>query len=354
MLVRHFCTYFDSQYLARGLALIESLREHCPAFKLWILCFDERCYFTILSLRRPELMPISLSDFEAGDSALAATKSNRSRVEYFFTCTPALPLFVLRAAPEIDVLTYLDADLFFYSSPDPLFEEFSQHSVAIIAHRFSPSVERLQFSGIYNVGFLIFRNDANGLACLKWWRERCIEWCYLRAEIGRFGDQKYLDDWPSRFGNVIVLEHKGANVAVWNLSNHPITHSGSAVLVGDQPLIFYHFHGFKQKRSWLYDLNTGPYSVVPNDTVIRQIYAPYIRALHRLGGETPSTAALSTSVIEPLSEQEISAPFVERLRYRKGRIKASWQHLLERRRMVVFAGRIATLPCPQKSRARQS
>src|SRR3712207_8793431 len=44
-----------------------------------------------------------------------SAKSDRSHVEYLWTTTPAIILWLLTRHPEIDLLTYLDADLFFYS-----------------------------------------------------------------------------------------------------------------------------------------------------------------------------------------------------------------------------------------------
>lgn len=278
--MRNFCTYFDSNYLSRGLALCRSLREHCPEFTLWVLCMDDATHDCLTQLDLPGVEPIALKDFEAGDAPLLAAKSNRTRVEYYFTCTPSLLLYVLRHWPAVDLVTYLDADLFFFADPEPMFEELGTGSIAIIGHRFSPHlISREQF-GKYNVGWLSFRRDDHALACLDWWRSKCLVWCYDRVENGRFADQKYLDDWPSRFRRVVVLEQRGANLALWNLGNHHLRLlNGSTVMVDDDPLIFFHFHGLTRIGPWLYDPDWTAYGVTPSAVLRRNIYLPYLRAL---------------------------------------------------------------------------
>src|SRR5207237_5145326 len=109
-----------------------------------------------------------------------------------------------------------------------------------------PSRKHEAKSGIYTVGWVSFRRDADGLACLRWWRERCLEWCRDRHEDGRFADQKYLDDWPTRFEGVRVLQHKGANLAPWNLSNVTVQIREGRIQADEEPLLFFHFHGLKQ------------------------------------------------------------------------------------------------------------
>ena len=243
----HFCTYFDRNYLARGLALYESLRQHCRRpFVLWILCFDDETYDILARLNLPGVRLISQQAFEASDEALVRAKADRSRVEYYWTCTPSLPLYVLQHDPEVELITYLDADLCFYSDPRPIYDELGDGSILIVEHRFSPEYAHLATtSGIYNVGLLAFRSDEHGLACLRWWRERCLEWCYIRFDDGRFGDQKYLDDWPKRFDRLVVLQHKGAGLAPWNLTRYAIDAGLGRVTVDSVPLIFYHYHSFQ-------------------------------------------------------------------------------------------------------------
>jgi len=282
-LMYDFCTYFDQYYLPRGLALYRSLRQHCPSFRLWVLCMDAGCHRTLTSLRLPEVRAIALEEFEKADAELLNAKKNRSRIEYYFTCTPSLPLYVLNANPDVDCITYLDADLYFYADPKPIFEEMKDRSIAIIEHRFAPNLRELERCGIYNVGWLTFRRDERALTCLRWWRDRCIEWCYDREEDGKFGDQKYLDDWPTRFPGVSVIQHKGANLALWNLANYAIHSRGGSVWVDDQQLIVFHFHGLKQIGPRSYQLHQAHYHLRIDSTVRNKIYRPYVSALREEG-----------------------------------------------------------------------
>jgi hypothetical protein len=278
-MTRHFCTYFDRRYLPHALALVDSLRRHCPDFRLWALCFDDDAYAALRALAIANVTPIGLAEFEDGDDALAAAKHNRSTVEYYFTCTPSLPLFVLRQHDQVDAITYLDADLLFFADPTPLFEEIGSSQVAIIPHRFPSANSRFERFGIFNVGWLTFRRSAAAIACLTWWRERCLEWCFDREEPSRFADQKYLDDWPSRFESVHVVRHKGANVASWNLANYDMTHRDGKVFVDDEPLIFFHFHHLKRRRTWLFETDFAPHGARLNRVLKQHVFTPYCRLL---------------------------------------------------------------------------
>jgi hypothetical protein len=273
----YFCTYFDHRYLPRGLALYQSLKRHCPSFQLWVLCMDQPCYDVLSQLSLPGVHPIMLEDFEREDGELLAAKQNRTPIEYYFTCTPSLPLFILNSYAEVDLVTYLDADSFFFADPAAIYDEIGDRSIAIIEHRFPPHLRDREQYGIYNVGWLSFRRDEHALACLHWWRERCIEWCYDRCENGRFADQKYLDDWPVRFQRVVVLQHKGAGLAPWNWMNYHISIWDESPTVDGQPLIFYHFHRLKTLNWWLSDLGLD-YGTMPS-TLRRRLYAPYVRSL---------------------------------------------------------------------------
>jgi len=137
------------------------------------------------------------------------------------------------------------------------------------------------------VGLVAFRRDERGLACLEWWRERCIEWCHDRVEGDRYADQKYLDDWPTRFAGVCVLQHKGANLAVWNLANYELGWTDNQVTVDNQPMIFFHFHGLRWIWKSIIDLNSRRYRLRLSDIALARIFEPYLLRLVEIEEEHP-------------------------------------------------------------------
>lgn len=280
--MRHYCTYFDQHYLPRALALYYSLKAHSQEFQLWALCFDELAFQRLTALELPEVRPISLEEFTRGDPQLLAARESRTPVEYYFTCSPSLPLFVLNHDPDVDLVTYLDADLYFYASPEYLFDEVGSASIAIISHRFPENIRHLEENGIYNVGWLTFRRDAQGLACLQRWRSQCLEWCFDRIEGTRYADQGYLNDWPATYSNLVILQHLGANLAPWNISNYRLTERDGRLWVENDPLVFFHFQGLICVQPGIYKINFNRYRAKTSQLIKMKIYVPYVRMLEKI------------------------------------------------------------------------
>jgi GT2 family glycosyltransferase/tetratricopeptide (TPR) repeat protein len=280
-MTRYYCTYFDRHYLIKGLALLNSLQLHSGGdFKLFVVCADELTRLLLTKLAIPHVITIPLHQLEQGDSALLAARQSRSLVEYYWTLTPTVILRILEQHHHIDVLTYLDADLYFFSSPAPIFEELGNHSILIHAHRFSPAQAHLGVdNGKFNVGLLSFRRDARGMEALRWWRERCIEWCYARSEAGKMGDQMYLNDWPTRFKGVVELRHQGGGVGPWNHDRYVCRVDGRGqVFVDDAPIIFYHFHSCTFVTPDVVLPVKHPHYPLPL-SALQCCFIPYIRAL---------------------------------------------------------------------------
>jgi hypothetical protein len=286
----HFCTYFDSNYLSRGLCLLDSLERHCPEFTLTVLCLDDACLERIKSLQRQTVFPVSLTELEAANPELLTVKGGRNRLEYYYTCGPTFIRYALNRDPGVELMTYLDADLYFYSSPQPLFDAFEGRSIGVIGHHL-PEFRVKKKHGLFNVGWVSFRRDQDGLACLNRWRTQCVEWCYERHEGGKFADQRYLDEWPKKYNGFYEFSHHGANVAGWNAGDYRFSLREGRVFVDDDQLIFYHFHGFKKISSRIYNANLW-LNLKPIPRALKQVvFAEYIEKLEQhSAGQNPTAS----------------------------------------------------------------
>jgi len=245
----YLTTYFDKNYLSRGLVLYNSLKQYTTDFCLYILCLDEftEQYFANRKEEFPNVVTLKLDAIEADDNELLITKTNRSKIEYYFTLSPCLPLYLLKKY-QLPHICSLDADILFYDSPKAIFEKLDKFSIIITPHKFSKELLHLDRFGKYNVSFQIFKNDAVGIKCLEYWKQQCIDWCgdEYDAVNNRFADQKYLDNWLDLYPNLVyVLNDAVSGLAPWNLNNYSITQKNNEFYSNNERLIFYHFHHFK-------------------------------------------------------------------------------------------------------------
>ncbi len=278
-MVNNFCTLFDKNYIYRGLAMYFSLKKHSSDFKLWILCMDDAVYDQLKIMKLENIELVKLEEME--DEELMLVKKDRTVSEYCWTISSSLSLYILKINPHFSSITYIDSDLFFYSSTKVIFDELGSDSILIVRHNYSKELAYLERrSGIYNVCMVVIKNDERGVACLKWWRERCIEWCYSRLEEGKFGDQMYLNDWPLRFKGVKVSKNKGVNLAPWNLNKYNLVQKGEQIFVDEDKLVFYHFHSFKMFGYKKFLNYQNFYLIKPQDEI--KVYAPYTKMINSL------------------------------------------------------------------------
>ena len=283
--MNHFCTSLDRGYLVQGLAFWRSLAAHDPDAVLWVLALDDFAAEMLRETGGTWVRVIRLAEVEAGDPELAAAKANRSRIEYYFTLQPCWPHWLLTNRPEIDRVTAIDADTAFFSSPMPVFTamDAAGASALITGHRFPNWGVHYEQHGKFNAGFFSIRRDAAGLACLADWRARSLVWCYDRVEDGKYGCQRYLDDWTGRFGAaVLVLGHPGVNLAPWNWAAHRCEvgpGADASVRVDGQPLILFHFARFWPIfGTWWWQSGQLDHDVMPA-RLRNAIYGPYWRLL---------------------------------------------------------------------------
>ncbi|WP_372719107.1 hypothetical protein [Novipirellula sp.] len=279
----HYCSYFDHRYLARALCLYDSLQEHSPEFVWHVLALSESCHDILSELNLPNIKTTSLAELELAQPELLEAKANRNIVEYYFTLTSGYCRYLIDHVGQDSLLTYLDSDLYFFDSPEPIIRELDGASVGIIEHRFSqPNREMVQY-GRFNVGWVSFRNDPQGRDCLNDWYSKCLDWCYDRLEETRFADQKYLNNWPVDFPGVHIIQHRGANIGPWNVAEFPLKttppNPHPPVAEDGTPLVFAHFQYIRRLGFRIFTTGFDAYNIqlAQRKQIASQIYHPYLR-----------------------------------------------------------------------------
>jgi hypothetical protein len=253
-----------------------------------VLCLDDSCLERVRGLKRCNVIPISLAELEEANPELAMVKGKRNKLEYYYTCGPSFIRYAFDREQSIDLITYLDADLYFFGNPQPLFEAFKSHSIGVIGHKL-PEFRVSCKTGLYNVGWISFRRDEEGMACLDRWQNQCIAWCYERYEEGKYCDQLYLDEWPKLYSGFYEFTHHGANVASWNVGDYRFSLRDGQVYVDDDPLIFYHFHGIKKIAPNIYNTNLFLNLKSPHPLLKYHVFAEYFKKLeHYSAGQNPT------------------------------------------------------------------
>lgn len=262
--MEHYVTLFDSLFLPQGLSLLRSMDRHAGSFTLWILCVDDVTFTMLDSMSLKNVRLLQLSKLE--DEKLKKVKKIRSKGEYCWTLTPFAPGFVFDADQEVKRVTYLDADMWFRKNPSPIFDEFDKSGKAVLItdHNYDAEYDQSDISGQFCVQFVVFDRIKSDEVRV-WWSNKCLDWCYAIPENGKFGDQKYLEEWPKIFPDFIhILENKEWLLAPWNAKRFPYGNS-----------ICWHFHGLRllggDKKHQVY---IGEYELP--DVVIANIYKQYL------------------------------------------------------------------------------
>ena len=289
-----YCSYSDVNYFSRFCVLLDSIRKYDTESIVVLLCLDSETFELAKDLVPKLVKPLNLEEIEGRYPELLDAKAGRTAMEYVFTLTPFLLRWVQAKTDDNDLAIYLDADLFFYESPDSVIEELGPSDIGIIPHSYPSNIAQpLRKYGLYNVGWVGFRNSQAGRQCLDWWASQCFDWCGDEPLDGKYADQGYLDQFPNLFEGVKVLENRGFNLAPWNTRGQVILtdSDGRVTLGGHTPLTFFHFHGLKRFGKWMVTSQLN-YRSPASKSLVEQVYKPYLRALQKTERELEKTKSV--------------------------------------------------------------
>lgn len=272
-----YCTHSDKNYLAKGLALCESIIKHDKLATIFYMATDDETYEKLLHnipvdwVRKNLIIPFQAKEIKEIETLKqlkdAGHKSNYGDAysQFCWALTPCMTSFLLENTKR-DIL-YCDADICFYDNPAKIAEACKQKSVGIHSHGFSSYNSETNDVGEFNVGCLYFKNNQQGRNVATWWKN-----CLLNpqnehaAKYGTCGDQKYLDLFIPLFGaeNICVFDRE-ANIqhaAPWNVKTND--------------LLFYHFSHFKTdfNGNWS-SSNHGEWQPEKDNLFITNLYQNY-------------------------------------------------------------------------------
>jgi hypothetical protein len=241
-------TSFTWAYLPRALVLARTLKAAHPDWTLWALVVDEAPEGTDLTAALAPFDAVMYAD-ALGIPDFRPWMFRHDLVEACTAVKAPMLRHLLRAGAENVI--YLDPDIAVFHPMHDIATRLDSASVVLTPHQAEPNADPQAWGdgemtslryGIYNLGFLGVRNDANGRAFAAWWDGLTRQACYDDVANGLFTDQKYCDLVPGLFAGVHVERDPGCNVASWNLSRRRLRFTAEGdLLANDSPLKFYHF-----------------------------------------------------------------------------------------------------------------
>ena len=302
-MTRAYATYFDQRYLDRALYMLATLRRQDPEAYVHALCHDELAERGVGLLGDPRIRIIRAADLLAFEPRLRAASARR-RWAWYATHKPVLVRYVFDRWRETAALAYVDADTAWYASPDDVFEEIGDASIAVSPHRFPPHADKSALYGPYNAGFIWWRNDEVGARCLDDWTTDSLDWCEPRlGDGGMFMNQGYMARWPERYPGVHVIVHPGLNLARWNLENHQLSWEGDALRVDGRPLVMYHFSGLRRSAGGQWQSQAFQ---VTDQRIISTLYARYFRGVDGVARQLKAAGFACASPDEVVRVEEPS------------------------------------------------
>ncbi|WP_123257279.1 cell envelope integrity protein TolA [Niallia circulans] len=276
---QNFCVIAGKEYCIKIMAVYESLAKNSDNFNLWVCCTDAITHKFLNEKNLKNMHLIRVEEIE--NDQLRAVKQERMINEYCWTLKSFLIEYILKNN-DIEQVLYCDGDIYFFSNPASIFNEWGSASIFLTPQRDLDWVE--QKYGKYQAGIIGFRKDEIGLSAVQWWKERCIEWCGVVESNGRFGDQKYLDQLPIMYDNVRISSNLGVNAAPWNIiynNDFNVSLQGDKVFINNDPLVAYHFSCITIYDSDKYDL-WSMHQLNIQKEIMNYIYVPYLDLLENL------------------------------------------------------------------------
>lgn len=244
------CTIVSNNYLAYARVFTRSFLERHPDGKVYVLIVDRPD-----SALRYDAEPFEAVFVESLGIPGFPHFSFRYSILELNTAVKPWFLLHLHRTGGYDRICYFDPDILITGDLSEIYDRLgtadavlTPHVTAPIEDDRIPSERDFLLSGMYNLGFLGIAFNERTLPYLDWWHRRLYKECLHEVERGLFVDQRWMDFAPAFLARAEIYRDLGCNVAYWNLMHRSLSHRDGAWRVGDAPLRFFHFSGYRLDR----------------------------------------------------------------------------------------------------------
>jgi hypothetical protein len=181
-----------------------------------------------------------------------------------------------------EILLYFDTDICVYNNFSIIERALDNHPVLLSPHFITPIPNDGKFplerdvlnAGLYNGGFLGLKNSMKTKQFLSWWQQRLSDQGFNNVCEGMMVDQLWLNLVPLYFSDTGILTNEGCNLAYWNMHERKLVKKDGEYFANDQPLVFFHFSGFRIDKPHLLSTHQNRYKLSENE-VLKSIVKNY-------------------------------------------------------------------------------
>lgn len=289
-----FCSICTVNHAAYAGTLNDSLKKAGHSEPHYVLIVDPDPAYE-KTIEKFKFTPIYLKELKI--PRIGELIKKYSAFELSNALKPFFMEWLLTKHDEINILAYLDTDVYSYSSFNSLFDHMEDNqgiSVLLTPHlidyRAYSEVGDYRFEkafmthGLYNGGFYVLRNDRNSREFLKWQKNKLFDHAYNGPSVQMFVDQRILDFAPILFDFVSIYKDKTYNIAHWNYSPDLIKEQNGIYYVENKRLVFFHF---AQLNMDVPDITKNfEFEVTSKDrSLFKRIATEYVDRLNKNGHE---------------------------------------------------------------------
>ncbi len=276
-----FCTIASRRYLPMACAMCHSVKQHND---------DAQCYVLLLDIEEADFPPAEGLPFtplylrELGITGLENMQIYYDLLEQSDAFRPSLIRHILVRKNKAKVI-YLDSDIFVTGCFDDCQRYLARTSFCLTPHLRKPLpidfLEPSNFSiasyGVYNIGFMAFKNSEPALRILDFLIGESEHHCFYDPEQMVSGQRLYALAAALYHKDLMHLDDAAYNIAYWNLHERKLESRDGRFFTEGKEVVFFHLSGFDLSRSNAFHARGNRFPSLHAAKILGEVVREYAR-----------------------------------------------------------------------------